>query len=59
VQPDAYCLERAEECDLRAAELADPRQRLEWLRMGAEWRVAAVEHEGPQMAIGPRANRLI
>ena len=37
----AECLGKAEECELRAAELSDPEQRREWLRMASEWRVAA------------------
>ncbi|HEY8572781.1 hypothetical protein [Phenylobacterium sp.] len=34
-----FCLGRAEECELRAEEFADPALRREWLRMAAEWRV--------------------
>ena len=36
-----FRLDRAEACEHRADDCADPGQRLEWLRMANEWRLAA------------------
>jgi hypothetical protein len=34
-----YCAEKAEECELRAAEQPTAALRREWLRMASEWRL--------------------
>ena len=37
----AFCLEHAEECDVRGEDATDPDARAEWFQMARDWRVAA------------------
>jgi hypothetical protein len=42
-----FCLAKAEECELRAAETADRPSAREWLWMASEWRLAATLEPPP------------
>jgi len=45
---EAFCLDQAEECDLRARQFADPEMATRWRQMADDWREAARTLQPPQ-----------